>query len=61
MNRQQLKPGIRVFWQDPDNGACSRYVVIKHVEFHGEIVRLQESDGAVIECFLNELSDATDD
>ena len=52
----QLAVGDEVYWNDPDNGLCSRYYTIGQIEINGEIVKIWDySDGSYIECFANEL------
>lgn len=57
-----LHTGDEVFWNDPDEGACSKYIVIRSVEYHGErgdpdcIIHLSAEDGSDLECFAHELS-----
>jgi hypothetical protein len=57
-----LQSGDEVCWNDPDDGTCSRTLVIGSVEYHGElgdpecIIRLTADDGWFVECFANELS-----
>lgn len=58
---KELCPGDEVYWNDPDDGACSRYYVIHTIELRchvgvGDIARIVEQDGSVLECFISELS-----
>lgn len=55
--RRSLQAGDTVFWNDPDDGACSRYLEIhKIVYLTEEDVRITESGGSVVECCISELS-----
>jgi hypothetical protein len=54
---KKLHPGDEVFWNDPDDGACSRIYKILTVEFFPpNLVRIEEPDGSVLECYARELS-----
>ena len=53
---RQLKAGDEVFWNDPDDGACSRIYVIKTIWFFGHNqIRIEDEDGCVLECPSSEL------
>jgi hypothetical protein len=52
----KLQPGDEVYWNDPDEGACSRVYKIRTIEVLDEIVVIEEPSGAVLECFAKELS-----
>lgn len=52
---RRLGPGDEVFWNDPDDGACSRAVVIQTIEHREDVVLIREPSGAVIEAFVWEL------
>lgn len=57
-----LHDGSEVFWNNPDDGMCSRHIVIHKIEFHGAkgdpdcILRITGVDGDFVECFARELS-----
>jgi len=51
-----LDNGDEVYWNDPDDGACSRYITIQTVTIHGDVVRITGKDGCVLECFAEELN-----
>lgn len=52
-----IKAGDRVFWHDPDNGICSRYLFIASIEWkENNIAFISQMDGDFIEVFANELS-----
>ncbi|MHC4121679.1 MAG: hypothetical protein ACYSWO_29755 [Planctomycetota bacterium] len=51
-----LQPGDEVYWDDPDNGTCSRTIVIADITVNGEIVSITGQDGSELECFASELS-----
>ena len=52
----RLRNGDEVFWNDPDEGLCSRYIIIQTIEVKGDIVIIQEDDGTTLECFAEELT-----
>ena len=52
----RLRNGDEVFWNDPDEGLCSRYIIIQTIEVKGDIVVIQEDDGTTLECFAEELT-----
>ena len=57
---KQLHPGDEVYWNDPDDGACSRHLTILTIDVHPDngpdtVVSIMEVDGSVVECFLKEL------
>jgi hypothetical protein len=58
---EELHPGDKVYWTDPDNNACGRHYRIQRInvgENDGQftIVSIVDVDGSVLECFLRELS-----
>jgi hypothetical protein len=53
---QQLKVGDKVWWNDPDDGLCSRWYEIAEIEIVGDIVSIIEPDGTHLSCFFEELS-----
>lgn len=58
---QKLKPGDKVFWNDPDNGACSRHIQITKIKIlAGGVVHISDNYGEVLECFKWELNMARD-
>lgn len=46
---KKLRIGDAVYWNDPDDGACSRWVRIKDISVKGDCVTIQELDGDIIE------------
>lgn len=53
---ESLRPGDRVWWDDPDNGACSReYVVESARVLPDDEVVLTSSDGSTLHAPLGEL------
>lgn len=55
--RKHLHPGDQVMWTDPDNGVCSRTLIILKVEYLSEdVVRITDTEGIDLEAFLHELS-----
>jgi len=57
-NARKLRPGDQVYWNDPDNDACSRYYTIATIEvdMHSGMVKISEKDGSYLECWARELS-----
>lgn len=55
---QSLHPGDEVFWNDPDDGKCSRTYHIRTIEVlaQSDIVIIHGYDGSSLECFASELS-----
>jgi hypothetical protein len=57
-----LQRGDSVYWNDPDEGTCSRILVIGTIEIYDEedaenpVVMITEPDGSYVECFASELS-----
>lgn len=52
----ELNPGDQVWWNDPDEGKCSRRYTIGQIEFIGDIIRIVDrEDNSVLECFSKEL------
>lgn len=50
-DKASLKKGSKVFWHDPDNGACSRWGKITHID-EGEIITIDHGT----EVLIHELS-----
>jgi hypothetical protein len=50
-----LACGDTVFWNDPDNGECSRYIEIASIEIVGDVAEICAKDGGYLECYLREL------
>lgn len=55
---KQLHTGDEVYWNDPDEGRCSRVYKILTIEYNEEerVVTIMEDDGSVLSCFPEELS-----
>lgn len=54
-----LHRGDEVWWEDPDEGKCSRHYKILEIEIidiEEEAISLVDEDGSVLECFASELS-----
>lgn len=51
-----LKPGDKVYWNDPDDGLCSRELTIERIQFNCEVVVITDTYGDVHNVFANELS-----
>jgi hypothetical protein len=52
----KLHPNDEVFWNDPDNGLCSRHYLIAEIDIQDGIVRITEKDGSYLECSPRELT-----
>jgi len=52
---KELHSGDKVHWTDPDNGLCSRQLVIGSIKINGDIVRILDKDGNYLECLAKEL------
>lgn len=53
---QNLTTGDEVFWTDPDDNICSRYLTIQSIEIVGDVFRITAKDGDYLEGFISELS-----
>ena len=53
---KRLHPGDEVYWNDPDDGICSRVYTIASIVVNGKVVSITDVDGSVLECFAEELS-----
>ena len=53
---KKLHKGDEVYWNDPDEGTCSRMLHILSIKFTPpNVVYIEESDGSVVECYAREL------
>lgn len=52
---KKLHTGDEVYWNDPDDGACSRVLKIQTISVVGNVVSIEEPDGSVVECYAREL------
>ena len=52
----KLAPGDEVYWNDPDDGVCSRFYIISKIEIEGNVIKITAKDGNYLECFARELS-----
>jgi hypothetical protein len=58
---RQLRPGDEVFWNDPDQGLCSRTVKVSAIEIYNEedgdcSMLITSPDGDDLACFASELA-----
>jgi hypothetical protein len=53
---KNLHPGDEVFWNDPDEGLCSRVYRIASIRVIGEVVQITDVEGDALECLAEELS-----
>jgi len=53
----KLHPGDEIYWNDPDEGTCSRYYKIKNIELvpESQVALIQDEDGSYLECYFREL------
>jgi len=51
-----LSQGDQVIWNDPDDATCSRVYTIQTIQIIGDVVRIVDVDGSVLECFAQELT-----
>lgn len=52
----KLSVGDSVWWDDPDDGACSRLCKIKTIRIGGVIIFIEDDKGDFLECEAYELS-----
>lgn len=52
---RKLHQGDEVYWEDPDEGRCSRVLKIQTINVSGNVVSIMEPDGSVVECYAREL------
>lgn len=53
---RELNPGDEVFWKDPDQGLCSKAIVIDTIIVEDDgIVKLSDRNGGYLECWVHEL------
>lgn len=52
-------PGNAVYWNDPDDGACSGHYIVTGVRVGGSdtVVSLRNGYGSEVEAFLSELTE----
>ncbi len=54
---KNLDVGDEVYWTDPDEGKCSRYLIISDILVRDDnIIQILAQDGSCLECFPWELS-----
>ena len=57
MSDQPFHCGDQVWWDDPDDGKCSRILTIQGIVYLADgIVKITEPDGSCLECYIEELS-----
>lgn len=67
MDKSLIKVGQRVFWNDPDNGACSGPGVITKVQsdeddpyiYDDTVISIQKDDGGEAEVYPHEIEKLT--
>lgn len=53
---KQLHSGDEVTWNDPDNGTCSKTMIISSIATKGDVVFIFDTKGYYLECLAKELS-----
>jgi hypothetical protein len=56
LDARYLKLGDSVWWDDPDDGICSRLYKIKTIRIGGVIIFIEDEKGDFLECEAHELS-----
>lgn len=55
--KRDLHSGDEITWNDPDDGLCTKTLVIQSIEYlSNDVVRITDKNGGVLEAYLNELS-----
>ena len=52
----KLQSGDEVYWTDPDDGLCSKFIVIQSIDIEDGVCKITDIDGGYLECPPNELS-----
>ena len=52
----KLAPGDEVYWNDPDDGICSRFYYISEIDIVDGVIKITTKDGNYLECCAWELS-----
>jgi hypothetical protein len=53
----ELRNGDEVYWTDPDNGECSRFLTIQNITVRVDgLCVITDKHGSEMECFAEELS-----
>jgi len=54
---RRLSPGDTVYWNDPDDGCCSKFITIRSIKvLEDEMVFIHGADRSDLECYAEELS-----
>lgn len=54
---KKLAPGDEVYWNDPDEGTCSRMLTIRSIRWEGDdVFVIEDVDGSVVQGFNGELA-----
>lgn len=51
----ELHKGDEVTWNDPDEGRCTRTIIINTVEIDEDVVKITDPNGDYLECLIGEL------
>jgi len=51
---RNLKAGNKVLWVDPDDGECTKEILIKSISINGDVITISD-DVFDIECIASEL------
>ena len=53
---QSLQPGSLVYWHDPDEGRCSRWLTVRTINVRDDgVTRITAVDNDELECYITEL------
>jgi len=52
----KLQEGDEVYWNDPDDGLCSKWLLIETIDIEDGIAYILDCDGSYLECGVSELS-----
>lgn len=53
---KKLHTGDEIRWNDPDEDACSRDIVISEIVVKGDVVQITDREGNYLECLAGEIS-----
>lgn len=53
---EKLDFGDEVYWNDPDEGNCSRLMTIRTITVEGTAFKITDSEGGYLEGYISELS-----
>ena len=54
---ENLTNGDEIYWTDPDEGKCSRVIVVREIQISEDgVACIYDVDGSYLECLVEELS-----